>query len=124
MRAGTKSTLEAAVADTVGAAVVELEDVVASGLVYDAFLAHRGLRRLSGIAVTGVGRLPWSLIEKMTAGPALASAYLVDNGRRERAAYCSGLLDELPAGVRCGAARCRRTAGRRDRAPAGGRPPG
>lgn len=44
MRAGTGSTLEAAVADTVGAKVVELEDVIASDLVYDAFLARRDLR--------------------------------------------------------------------------------
>ncbi len=105
MRAGTGSTLEAAVADTVGAKVVELEDVIASDLDYDAFLAHRDLRRVSGIAVTAAGRLPWSLIEKTTAGPALASAYLVDNGRRERAAYCSGLLEELPVGVRAPALR-------------------
>ncbi len=69
MRAGTGSTLEAAVADTVGAKVVELEDVISSDLDYDAFLAHRDLRRVSGIAVTAAGRLPWSLIEKMTAGP-------------------------------------------------------
>ena len=100
MRASTGNTLEAAVADTVGAEVVALEDVIASELDYDAFLAHRHLRRVSGIAVTAAGRLPWSLIEKTTGGPALASAYLVDNSRRERAAYCSGLLDELPAGVR------------------------
>lgn len=100
MQAGTEGTLEAAVADMVGAAVVELQDVIASDLVYDAFLAHRDLRRVSGIAVTAEGRLPWSLIEKTTAGPALASAYLVDNGRRELAAYRSGLLAELPTGVR------------------------
>jgi len=100
MRAGTGSTLEAAVADTVGAEVVQLEDVIASDLVYDAFLPHRDLPRVSGVAVTAAGRLPWSLIEKATAGPTLASAYLVDNGRRERTAYCSGLLDELPVGVR------------------------
>ncbi|MGI8591881.1 MAG: hypothetical protein ACR2M5_13025 [Nakamurella sp.] len=100
MGAGAGSTLTAAVAGAIGAEVVELQDVVAADLEYDAFLAHRELRRVSGIAVTAAGRLPWSLIEKTTGGPALASAYLVDNGRRERTAYSSGLLAELPAGVR------------------------
>ena len=99
MRAGKGSTLESAVADMVGAEVFDLQEVTATDLDYDAFLAHRTLRRLSGIAVTAAGRLPWSLIEKTTAGPGLASAYLVNNGRRERAAYCSGLFDELPVGV-------------------------
>ncbi len=92
--------LAAAVADVIGARVVELADVVASGLRYDAFLAHRELRRVSGIAVTATERLPWSLIEKSTGASGVASKYLVDNGRRERAAYSSGLLAELPAGVR------------------------
>lgn len=100
MHAGAGSTLEAAVADAIGAEVVELEDIVSSDIGYDAFLAHRDLRRVSGIAVTAVGRFPWSLIEKTTGGPALASAYLVANGRRERAAYRSGLLAELPTGLR------------------------
>ena len=83
-----------------GGHVVELQDVVVADLAYDAFLAHRNVRRVSGIAVSPAGRLPWSLVEKTTGGPAAASAYLVDNGRRELAAYRSGLLAELPAGVR------------------------
>src|ERR1700712_2593504 len=90
MRGGPGSTLEAAVADAIGADVVELSEVVSSGLGHDAFLPHREVRRVSGIAVTAAGRLPWSLIEKTTGGPGVASAYLVDNGRRERAAYRSG----------------------------------
>ena len=100
MRVVAGNTLEAAVADAIGADVIELQDVIAADLDYDGFLAHRDLRRISGIAVTPAGRLPWSLIEKTTGGPATASAYLVDNGRRELAAYRSGLLAELPAGVR------------------------
>ena len=74
--------------------------MIAADLTYDAFLAHRHVRRISGIAVSTAGRVPWSLIEKATGGPASASAYVVDNGRRELAAYRSGLLAELPAGVR------------------------
>lgn len=100
MRAGGKATLEDAVARAVGAEVVQLEDVTVSDLDYDAFLAHRDLRRVSGIAVTAVGRLPWSLIQKRTGPLTLASAYLVDNGRRELATYRSGHFAELPAGVR------------------------
>ena len=94
------STLEAAVAVAVGRQVVELVNVAAADLDYDAFLAHRELRRVSGVAMTAAGRPSWSLIEKTTGGPNVASAYLVDNGRRELAAYRSGLLAELPAGVR------------------------
>ena len=100
MRVAAGNTLEAAVADAIGADVVDLQDVIATDLDYDAFLAHRRLRRISGIAVSTAGRVPWSLIEKATGGPASASAYLLDNGRRELAAYRSGLLAELPAGVR------------------------
>lgn len=94
------NTLEAAVASALGTPVIELAGVVASALEYDAFLAHRELRRVSGVAVTGAGRISWSLVEKRTGGMSFASAYLVDNGRRELAAYRSGVLDELPAGVR------------------------
>lgn len=100
MRAGKGSLLEAAVADAIESEVVGVQGLVSSALDYDAFLAHRYVRRMSGFAMTATGRFPWSLIEKTTGGPAVASAYLVDNGRRELAAYRSGLLAELPAGVR------------------------
>ena len=71
------STLEAAVAVAVGRRVVELVGVAAADLDYGAFLAHRELRRVSGVAVTAVDRLSWSLIEKTTGGPNVASTYLV-----------------------------------------------
>ncbi|MFC7376252.1 phosphotransferase family protein [Brachybacterium sp. GCM10030268] len=84
-----------AVAAMIGTSSVDLEDVRREPLDYDAFLAHRDVHRLRGAAVTGTGRRPWSLIEKVTEGPATASPYLLDNGRREHAAYTSGLLEDL-----------------------------
>lgn len=92
--------LSCAVAHAIGADAVELDQVVSADLDYDAFLAHRHVRRLSGVAVTQAGAIPWSLIEKATGGSGVASDYLVDNGRRELAAYRSGLLADLPPGVR------------------------
>lgn len=67
---------------------------------YDAFLAHRSVSRVRGIATVGGQRLPWLLIEKITEGPALASPYLRDNAEREHAPYTSGLLDSLAPGIR------------------------
>ncbi|WP_445442916.1 phosphotransferase family protein [Clavibacter sp. km1a] len=93
--------LRAAVADLVGRPVAALERVRREPLEYDAFLAHRSVTRIHGVAVTADGtRRPWSLVEKRTEGPALAVPYLVANGARELAAYRSGLLDALPAGIR------------------------
>lgn len=80
--------------------VRELRDVHHENLDYDAFLAHRSVARLRGIALVEGHERPWSLIEKITEGPATASAYLLDNGRREFAAYASGLLEDLAPSVR------------------------
>ena len=100
MRVVARDTLEAAVGDVIGGDVVELQNVTTTDLDYDAFLPHRDVRRITGSAVSPTGRLPWSVIEKRTGGPSVAAAYLVDNGRRELAAYRSGLLADLPAGLR------------------------
>ncbi len=69
-------------------------------LVYDAFLANRSVSRVRGTAETPSGPRRWSLIQKVTDGPALASAYLYDNGLREFRAYESGLLADLAPGLR------------------------
>jgi hypothetical protein len=93
--------LTAAVADLLGRPVAALEGVEREPLEYDAFLAHRSVTRVRGSARAYDGAaLPWTLVEKRTEGPALAVAYLVDNGARELAAYRSGLLDALPPGIR------------------------
>jgi hypothetical protein len=93
--------LTAAVADLLARPVRALEGVVREPLEYDAFLAHDTLARIRGSARLDDGTaLPWALVEKRTEGPALAVPYLVANGARELAAYRSGLLDALPAGIR------------------------
>ncbi|MFT2691493.1 phosphotransferase family protein [Clavibacter zhangzhiyongii] len=98
---GRDAGLRDAVGDLLGRPVVELVDVRREPLEYDAFLAHRAVTRIRGQAVLAGGeRLPWSLVEKRTEGPALAVPYLVANGARELAAYRSGLLDALPPGIR------------------------
>lgn len=99
---GRDAGLRDAVADLVGRPVAALEDVRREVLEYDAFLAHRTVTRIRGSAVLAAGgaRVPWSLVEKRTEGPALAVPYLVANGARELAAYRSGLLDALPPGIR------------------------
>jgi hypothetical protein len=87
--------LRSAVTAALGEPVRALEDVHREHLEYDAFLAHRSVARLVGTAIVESGRREWRLIEKVTEGPATASPYLLENGRREFAAYASGLLDDL-----------------------------
>lgn len=69
-------------------------------LEYDAFLAHRSVHRLRGDVRHAEGPGGWSMIEKTTEGPHLASPYLRDNAEREHAAYTSGLLEHLAPGLR------------------------
>ena len=76
-----------------------LQGVEREPLAYDAFLAGRSVARVRGIAVTSNGTVPWSMIEKVTEGPAVASAYLYDNAVREFHAYDSGILDDLAPSV-------------------------
>jgi hypothetical protein len=95
-----EAALRAAVAKALGRHVTALRDVRRAPLVYDAFLAHRAVSRLQGSALVDGEHVPWSLIEKRTEGPALASPYLLDNGRREFDAYSSGLLDDIAPGLR------------------------
>ncbi len=94
------SALHEAVADALGRNVTALRDVRRESLEYDAFLAHRAVNRLRGSAIVDGARVPWSLIEKQTEGPGLATPYLLDNGRREFEAYMSGFLDDLAPGIR------------------------
>jgi hypothetical protein len=94
------AALAAAVSRAVGRAAAPAGRMVRAPLDYDAFLAHRSVSRLSGEAVVGGTSVPWTLIEKRTEGAALASPYLLDNATRELEAYRSGLLDELPTGIR------------------------
>ncbi|WP_210505947.1 phosphotransferase family protein [Naasia sp. SYSU D00057] len=92
--------LGAAVAAALTRDVNGLSDVRRDPLEYDAFLAHRAVTRVSGVAHADGERIPWSMIEKTTEGPHLAVPYLIDNGDREYAAYASGLLDDLAPAVR------------------------
>jgi hypothetical protein len=97
---GADAFLREAVAAALKRDVDGLDDVQRRPLEYDAFLAHRAVNRVSGYARVGASRIGWSMIEKITEGPALAVPYLVDNARREFRAYSSGLLDDLAACVR------------------------
>jgi hypothetical protein len=95
----TDADLAQTVARALGTRVERVEDVTRHELAYDAFLAGRSLSLLSGRAITANGDRPWSLVEKVTEGPSIASAYLYDNGLREFRAYRSGLLRDLAPGV-------------------------
>lgn len=95
--------LGSAVANALGLQTEELgavREVRRFRLEYDAFLAHRTLNRLQGEALVSGAVHRWSLIEKRTEGPTSASPYLLDNGRRELAAYRSGILDNIAPGIR------------------------
>jgi hypothetical protein len=88
-----------AVSRSVGAPVTHIGDVHRHELAYDAFLAGRSVTRLRGVALTSDGPVEWSLVEKLTAGPADVSDYLYANGRRELLAYGSDLLSDLAPAV-------------------------
>jgi hypothetical protein len=87
--------LREAVGRAVGVPVREVGNVERVPVAYDAFLAGRSITRIRGMADTAGGRVAWTVIEKVTAGPDHASPYLYDNGLREYLAYESGLLDDL-----------------------------
>ena len=93
-----------AVGSMLGVQVDRLEGARLEPLDYDAFLANRTVSRVRGTAATPSGLRPWSLIQKVTEGPAVASAYLYDNGLREFRAYESGLLADLAPGLRAATA--------------------
>lgn len=95
-----EESLRIAVAEALGQDVSALANVRHTPLDYDAFLAHRTVSRIQGDAVVEGRRVPWSMIEKRTEGPDLASPYLLDNGRREFDAYASGALDDVAPGIR------------------------
>ena len=56
---------------------------------YDAFQAGRQVARISGTAVVDRAPREWSLVEKTTAPPGVASPYLRSLAERELAAYAS-----------------------------------
>jgi hypothetical protein len=89
-----------AVASAVGERVVGIRDFRADVIGYDAFLAGRTVRRIGGTARTERGAGPWTLIEKRTDGHPVSSADLLENARREMAAYRSGVLDDLAPRLR------------------------
>lgn len=94
-----QEALRSAVGEAVGGGVTELQKVERTPLDYDAFLAHRTVSRLQGYAMADGARVRWTMIEKRTEGPGLASPYLLDNGNREFAAYGSGVLDDVAPGI-------------------------
>lgn len=91
--------LQAAVAAALGASTVALTSVERVPLAYDAFEACRTVSRLRGRAMAGGAPVAFSLVEKVTDGPAGASAYLYDNGLREYRAYASGLVERMAPDV-------------------------
>lgn len=93
-------SLRAALVNAVGTHDFGLEGVRRESLDYDAFLAHRAVHRVRGFATAKGQRLRWSLIEKTTEGPAIASLYLLDNAKRELVFYSSRLHDDLASAVR------------------------
>lgn len=95
MSGATGPDLERVVRQLVGGDRVEVAERHREAVDYDAFLAGRAVARIRGTAVRDGVSVPWSFVEKRTDGPATASAYLYANGRREFAAYRSGLLDDL-----------------------------
>ncbi|MET4639415.1 methyltransferase domain-containing protein [Mycetocola sp. 2940] len=96
----TSTALHQAVSHALHRDVTALSDVRREPLEYDAFLAHRAVSRLRGLATVDGEHIPWSLIEKRTEGPALASPYLRGNGEREYDAYVSGMLDDIAPRLR------------------------
>lgn len=92
-------SLKLAVSEAVGRRVTALVEVRRTPLEYDAFLAHRTVSRLQGYALVDGETVAWSMVEKRTEGPGLASVYLLDNGRREFDAYASGVLDDVAPGI-------------------------
>lgn len=99
MDEGPNELLKSAVAEAVGGRVTALGEIKRTPLEYDAFLAHRSVSRVRGIAAVGGTDVEWSMIEKRTEGPGLATSYLLDNGAREFDAYASGVLDDIAPGV-------------------------
>lgn len=77
------------------ARIGDVRDVRREPLLYDAFQAGRSVSRVTGRAQANGGDAAWSLIEKVTEGPGIASPYLYDNGLREFEAYRSGVLSDL-----------------------------
>lgn len=100
MEVAATGEMLAAVGAALGGHVTELTNLRRTPLDYDAFLAHRTVTRVHGDAIVDGERVPWSLIEKHTDGPDLASPYLLDNGMRELKAYRSRLFDDMPPGIR------------------------
>jgi hypothetical protein len=100
MSAQTRLDLATAVGRLVAGSVTDIGDVHRQPLDYDAFLAGRSVVRIRGSATADGQTIEWSLIEKHTAGPSVASGYLYDNALREFTAYRSGLLVDLAPGVR------------------------
>jgi hypothetical protein len=95
-----RRVLTDAVSDSFGQAARLVGPTRRESLDYDAFLPHRRVHRLSGDSVVAGRRVGWSLIEKVTEGPGLASPYLVANAAREFAAYRSGFLGDLGSALR------------------------
>ncbi|MDQ2673757.1 MAG: hypothetical protein M3Y40_03805, partial [Chloroflexota bacterium] len=95
-----EAAFRSAVARLLGEPPETVGSVRREPIVYDAFLAGRDLVRVRGTATVRGRHVAWSMVEKRTEGPRTASPYLVDNGRREAAAYRSGLLADLADGIR------------------------
>jgi Phosphotransferase enzyme family len=88
-----------AVEHAIGEPLLDLGAVEREPIAYDAFLAGRFVLRLRGRALALTGPVAWSMIEKVTEGPAHATPYLYDNGLRELRAYQTGMLDDLAPGL-------------------------
>jgi hypothetical protein len=79
----------------------QLLDWHSEAVAYDAYLPGRTLMRVRGTARTsGSHGLEWSAILKTTHAPSISPGAPTAGGRREALAYRSGLLDDIPGGLR------------------------
>jgi hypothetical protein len=85
----------------VGDENARLLDWRSEAVAYDAWLPGRTLTRVRGTARSSTGhRVVWSAILKTTDPPSITPGAAVEGGRREALAYRSGLLDDIPGGLK------------------------
>lgn len=94
------SGLRATLSALLGPTAVPVGPIMREPLAYDAFHAGRQVIRLSGDALVRGERRRWSMVQKVTAAPAVVSPDLAALAHRELRAYRSGLLEDDRPGLR------------------------
>lgn len=92
--------LHAALTAMIGSGAEPIGPITRTPLDYDAFHAGRQVTRLHGDALVQDRRRPWSLIEKTTSAPGVASEDLTALAHRELMAFRSGRLAGDGPGLR------------------------